>query len=140
MLDRARSVRRFTQFGHTVRMMALQFVKPTSSPIKMTPLMPKRFVKRCNGPACALCRPRVASSRIFKACTGYAVNWWLGVLRKPTRFAAYCWNTVSSWAKGLIKSESHCRRFLKTVRIRYRLCSGSYSQIWCMENQAASCF
>jgi transposase len=79
--------RKLQALGHTVRLIALQFVNPMSRPVSMMQPMPERFVRRSCDPTCVSCQSRRLSSR------GLALHWARQGCsrperRKPTRSAA----------------------------------------------------
>jgi hypothetical protein len=80
-------VRVFTKMGHTVRIMAPQFVKPYVK--KMMRSMQRRFVKQYRVLPCDLSQPKALSSKIFKAYTGSEVSLWLNVLHKSIKSVDY---------------------------------------------------
>ncbi len=58
------------KFGHTVRLMAPQFVKPYVKTTRTTSPTPRRSAKRWGDRTCASCRSRASSSRRCCRCTG----------------------------------------------------------------------
>jgi hypothetical protein len=67
--------REIARLGYTVRLMAPQYVKPTSSARRTTGPMPKLSAKRCSDRACGLSRSRPTNSRGRRRSSGCARRW-----------------------------------------------------------------
>src|SRR3954454_7316113 len=65
--------REIARLGHTVRLMAPQYVKPYVKRQKND--RPKRFARRCSGRACGSSRSRARISRAPWRSTGYVRRW-----------------------------------------------------------------
>lgn len=77
--------RKLMSFGHAVRLMAPQFVKPYVKSNKNDVADAEASVKQLAGPICALCQSSRWSSRRFCPCTGYVRDSSRPVLLRPTR-------------------------------------------------------
>lgn len=61
--------RKLQALGHTVKLMAPQFVKPYVKTNKNDAATPRRSARRCGGPTCGSCRSRMANNRRCSRCT-----------------------------------------------------------------------
>jgi transposase len=85
--------RRLMELGHTVKLMAPQFVKPYVKAKRTTRATPKRFAKRLAGPACVLCRSRALSSNQYSPYTERARPSSWHAPRKRLK-SADCWRSM----------------------------------------------
>ena len=69
--------RKFQDYGHTVRLMSPQFVKPYVKSNTNDVRMPRQSAKPSLGRTCDLCRFKVLSSKRYSQCTGFdrASSW-----------------------------------------------------------------
>ena len=63
--------RKLEGFGHAVKLIAPQFVKPYVKTTKTMQPMLRRSVRRLHGQTCALCQSKILSSKACCLCTVY---------------------------------------------------------------------
>lgn len=77
--------RELQALGYRVKLIAAQFVSPTSRATRTTVSMPKPSVKPWTGRTCASLRSRLATSRMSRRHIGFVKSWFVSGRPRPTR-------------------------------------------------------
>jgi transposase len=92
--------RQFRRFGHEVRLIAPQFVKPFVKSNKNDAADAEAICEAAQRPNMRFVAVKTIERRISRRCIACAASPWSGAPRRSTKCAVCCWNTASRFPRG----------------------------------------